>query len=146
MHQVLKDYLSGVDTTQFNAYGVQDVDGDGTGELLLFRGDGNMTRIVTVRDGEAVPLLEGSCLYLCGSGRIEQWGEGAGGETRAYYRVENQKAVPEQTLVYQWNEDQWYRSVGSDGSLISISFEEQQQITDLYPRKDVPTMPISNIR
>ena len=145
MHRVLKEYLSGVDTSQFWEYGVQDVDGDGTGELLLFVG-GNLTRIVTVRDGEAVPLLEGSCLYLCGSGRIEQWGEGAGGETRAYYRVENQKAVPEQTLVYQWNEDQWYRSVGSDGSLISISFEEQQQITDLYPRKDVPTMPISNIR
>ena len=145
MHRVLKDYLSGVDTAQFSAYGVQDVDGDGTGELLLFVG-GNLTRIVTVRDGEAVPLLEGSCLYLCGSGRIEQWGEGAGGETRAYYRVENQKAVPEQALVYQWNEEQWYRSVGSDGSLVSISYEEQQQITDLYPRRDVPTMPISNIR
>ena len=106
--RVLKEDLAGVDTSQFWEYGVQDVDGDGTGELLLFVG-GNLTRIVTVRDGEAVPLLEGSC-------------------------------------VYQWNEDQWYRSVGSDGSLISISFEEQQQITDLYPRKDVPTMPISNIR
>ncbi|MGM9549434.1 MAG: hypothetical protein ACI3V5_06275 [Faecousia sp.] len=122
------------------------MDGDGTGELLLFAGDGNLTRIVTVRDGEAVPLLEGSCLYLCGSGRIEQWSEGAGGETRAYYRVEHQKAVPEQTLVYHWNEDQWYRSTGSANSLEPISYEEQQQITDLYPRMGVPTMPISNLR
>lgn len=145
LHRVLKEYLSGVDTAQFGAYGVQDVDGDGTGELLLFTG-GSLTRIVTVKDGKAVPLLEGSCLYLCGSGRIEQWGEGAGGETRAYYRVENQKAVPEQTLVYHWNEDQWYASVGSDGNLEPISYEKQQQISDLYPRRDVPTMPISNLR
>ena len=145
MHRVLKEYISAVDTSQFREYGVLDVDGDGTGELLLFSG-GNMTRIVTVRDGEAVPLLEGSCLYLCGSGRMEQWGEGAGGETRAYYRVENQRAVLEQTLVYHWNEDQWYRTTGSSDSQVSISNEEQEQIIDLYPRMDVPTMPISNLR
>ena len=130
-------YLSSIDTYWIKYYALRDLDGDGQDELLLFNRDKTLSNMAGVLNGTAREILSGSSLYLCAGNVLEYWGEGSGGSGCTYYEVENNTAVPIESITYRGNNDQWYRDGDFDfmkEDLTPITNEEYQRIVDTYPR------------
>lgn len=116
-----------------------DTDDDGKQELLICRNNGK-DELVTVADGKIVRILHEYHLFPCKDGIIAQWGEGSGGETVAYYKIENQTPVILDIVKNLARDDTWYHT--SDASDIGhtsyktmnpITEEEAHKICMQYP-------------
>lgn len=113
----------------------QDMDGDGTDELLVNR-YGGLNEIVTIRDGKAESLLSASDLFLCKDNVIGQYGEGSGGSTIWFCKVENQQLKNLDCLVWMFQENAWYRSpdyTGEWDTMVPITEEERWAVVEQYP-------------
>lgn len=114
-----------------------DMDGDGLDELLGYcRGE---LDIVTIRDGKAESLLSdvlySNGFFLCADNVIGQYGEGGGGSTYWFYRIENQQLQNLDCLIFLFNESAWYRSPDYTGSLdtiVPISDKERKAVAEQY--------------
>ena len=82
--------------------------------------------------------LIASCIFLCEDGIIGKWGEGSGGETVCYYRMEGQEVVLVDVVVSPANEFNWYHSsdpntpIGSRKDMNRITKEDGQKICAQY--------------
>lgn len=119
-----------------------DMDEDGLKELLFYYVDrfgGTQPDIVTIREGKAVSLLDDALFdrdfFLCEDNVIGQWGEGSGGTTYWFYKVENQHLKNLDCLVFIYNESTWYRSpdyTGSWDTMVPINEEERKTVAEQY--------------
>ena len=118
-------------------YYYTDVDEDGKQELFISRNKGE-SELVTISDGEILPILREDDLFLCEDGVIGRWGEGSGGETVVYYRIENQTPVIIDVVVCPSNELTWYHSsdpnvqLGTTKNMDRITKEEGLKICAQY--------------
>ena len=82
--------------------------------------------------------LIASCIFLCEDGIIGKWGEGSGGETVRYYRMEGQEVVLVDVVVNPSNELNWYHTsdptaqLGTTKNMDRITKEEGQTICAQY--------------
>ena len=115
-----------------------DLNQDGEPELIIDYRNSSEMAIVTIVDGEPVIVIKGNCMFLCENGIIGSWGEGSGGETVRYYRIEGQDAVLVDVVVIPSNELNWYHSsdpntpIGSRKDMNRITKEEGQKICAQY--------------
>ena len=115
-----------------------DLNQDGEPELIIDYRNSSEMAIVTIVDGEPVIAINGNCMFLCEDGIIGSWGEGSGGETVCYYRMEGQEVVLVDVVVSPANELNWYHSsdpntpIGSRKDMNRITKEEGQKICAQY--------------
>ena len=115
-----------------------DLNQDGEPELIIDYRNSSEMAIVTIVDGEPVIAINGNCMFLCEDGIIGSWGEGSGGETVCYYRMEGQEVVLVDVVVSPANEFNWYHSsdpnipIGSRKDMNRITKEEGQKICAQY--------------
>lgn len=116
-----------------------DLDNDGIDELLVYSGV-TITDVVTIKNGAAESILSGFELFLSADGIIGDYGEGSGGCTVFFYKIEDQTAVKVECIVWLFSTCQWYRSTDFSGNwetLQPITDEERQEILEKYPCPDV---------
>ena len=144
-HAVLTDrvpsdqeiYDKYISDSEKGKYDYTDVDADGKQELFIGRNN-NESELVTISDGEIVRILYENHLFLCQGGIIGRWGEGSGGETVIYYKIENMEPVIVDVVVCPSNELTWYHSSDSDVQLGTtkdmdpVTKEEAQNICGQY--------------
>ena len=134
--QELDPYEAYISTVLKGEYRYEDLDGDGEEELFITRSIGS-SEIVTVVDGEIVKLLDGYHLFLCEGGIIGRYGEGAGGQTVVYYRIEDHEAVIVDAIMAQ-NDGTWYQGAVESVTHVSaknmtrITKEEVQKVIEQY--------------
>ena len=115
-----------------------DLNGDGRQELFIDSRKYEEKEIVTIVDGELVQVMEGNHMFLCEDGIIGRWGEGSGGETVRYYRLDGLEAVLVDVVVNPSNELTWYHSsdpdvpLGTTKNMDPITKEEGQKICAQY--------------
>ena len=77
-------------------------------------------------------------MFLCEDGIIGTWGEGSGGETVCYYRMEGQEVVLVDVVVSPANELNWYHTsdpnaqLGTTKNMDRITKEEGRKICAQY--------------
>ena len=119
-----------------------DLNQDGEPELIIDYRNSSEVAIVTIVDGEPVMVMDRSCTFLCEDGIIGKWGEGSGGETVCYYRMEGQEVVLVDVVVNPSNELNWYHTsdtnaqLGTTKNMDRITKEEGQTICAQYPLWD----------
>ena len=115
-----------------------DLNQDGEPELVIDYRNSSEVAIVTIVDGEPVMVMDRSCTFLCEDGIIGKWGEGSGGETVCYYRMDGQETVLVDVVVSPSNELSWYHTsdpnaqLGTTKNMDRISKEEGQKICARY--------------
>lgn len=120
-----------------------DLNQDGEPELIIDYRNSSEAAIVTIVDGKPVTVMDRTSIFLCEDGIIGTWGEGSGGQTVCYYRMEGQVVVLVDVVVIPSNELSWYHSsdpntpIGSRKDMNRITKEEGQKICAQYrPLKD----------
>ena len=115
-----------------------DLNQDGEQELIIDYRNSSKMAVVTIVDDEPMMVLEGNCMFLCEDGIIGTWGEGSGGETVRYYRMEEQEVVLVDVVVSPANELNWYHTsdpnaqLGTTKNMDRITKEEGQKICAQY--------------
>lgn len=115
-----------------------DLNQDGEPELIIDYRNSSEVAIVTIVDGEPVMVMDRSCTFLCEDGIIGKWGEGSGGETVCYYRMDGQETVLVDVVVNPSNELNWYHTsdpnaqIGTRENMDPITKEEGQKICAQY--------------
>lgn len=115
-----------------------DLNQDGEPELIINYRNSSEVAIVTIMDGEPVMVMERSHTFLCEDGVIGQWGEGSGGETVRYYRMDGQETVLVDVVVNPSNELNWYHTsdpdvqLGTTKNMERITKEDGQKICAQY--------------
>ena len=115
-----------------------DLNQDGEPELVIDYRNSSEVAIVTIVDGEPVMVMDRSCTFLCEDGIIGKWGEGSGGETVCYYRMDGQETVLVDVVVSPSNELSWYHTsdpnarLGTTKNMDRITKEEGQKICARY--------------
>lgn len=118
-------------------YQYVDVDADGKQELFIARSHGE-SELVTISDEQIVRILYEYHLFLCEGGIIGRWGEGSGGQTMIYYKIQNMEPVIVDVVVCPSNELNWYHSsdadvqLGTTKGMECITKEEGQNICGQY--------------
>ena len=115
-----------------------DLNQDGEPELIIDYRNSSEVAIVTIVDGEPVMVMDRSHTFLCEDGIIGKWGEGSGGETVCYYRMDGQETVLVDVVVNPSNELNWYHTsdpnaqIGTIKNMDRITKEEGQIICAQY--------------
>ena len=113
-----------------------DLNGDGEQELIIICKNGK-SKIVTISDGNVVDILSGWHLFLCEGGIIDRFGEGSGGTTVCYYKIENGEAVAVDVVVRKSNDGSFYRGTDPNAqNMPRISKEEARKIAQQYALLD----------
>lgn len=139
------------------SYGYTDLDGDGNEEMIVFEKDGNFYWVLTMVDGEAVPVylnmnfLEGHC-RVCEGGIIEvsdpSWNMEAGEEAVYYGYVQLQKGQPVTVEAVRQvkrgdGSDTWLHTDG-EGMETAITEGEAREIMASYRTVEVEKKPLSD--
>ena len=130
---LFSDYLKEAEDYQDTVQ--QDLDSDGTPELLIYR-YGGLNEVVSIESGAAVSVLCEHQLFLCGNGIIGRYSEGAGGHTAFFHQLIDGQFQIVECIVYHWHEDAWYRSpdfTANDATLVPITEDERMAILEKYP-------------
>ncbi len=125
-------------------YTLADVDNDGTDELLLGRGDGQLKEVVKMENGEVTIRF---ATYLCEGNILERYSpndtyvssDDIGKDVSYQYSTLSQWIV---TLYYLPESDQWIKVTGDEEDEI-ITALEARQIRGMYPRLELDMKPLS---
>lgn len=130
-------------------YALMDLNGDGTEELLLhcehylnYGGDENtFFQLITMRDGQIQPLIQGTDMYLCEGNVVEIPSDFPGLGSTHEYRTLSEFTELIVIIRYREQEDQWYRQ--TDEEAVAITKEEANAILAQYPRLGITFRPVS---
>ena len=140
-----EEYISRVDK---GSHIYVDLDKDGVEELFIYR-SGRTSEIVTISEGKVVTVMAANHLFLCDEGIVGRYGEGGGGRTMFYYRMENQAVVIVDVIVNTFHDDAWYRSTdpnleyASPENMTRITKEEAYEVSKQYAiaEENIPSKP-----
>ena len=124
--QELNPYEEYIASHEKGKYQYEDLDGDGEQELFISRNN-RESEIITMVDGKTMKVMEYNHLFLCKDGIIGRYGEGAGGQTVMYYRLENHEAIIVDVIMTQ-NDGTWYRGVVENE--LYVSSKTMNRITE----------------
>ena len=119
-------YEEYIATVAKGTYRYVDLDEDGIQELFIYRNSGT-SEVATVLDGQVERVFSASHMFLCEGGIIGRWGEGGGGQTLFYYKIENHEAVIVDIITTTYNDDTWYHS--TDANIQYVSPKTMNPIT-----------------
>ena len=121
-----EEYIS---STSKGKYLYEDLDGDGETELIIEYSKYDEKEIVTIVDGEPVQVMKENHLFLCEDGIIVRWGEGSGGSTVCYYRIDGQEALIVDAVMNLANDDSWYHA-SNVTDIRYLSYKTMDRITE----------------
>lgn len=130
-------------------YALFDVNGDGTDEMIIQFND-----ILSMKDGKSYKYFDlmsagigGGFFAPCENNTFELYNDLFANHRYYFYKAGPEGATFITGLIYDANEDSWYRSLdgGSfDTNREPITAEEAQRIRDSYRRIEVEMLPLIN--
>lgn len=134
------EYFEGSEEREYKSYTLQDLDGNGVPEMLIYQGD-SLRQVAAIRDGAVVTVLEDNGIFLCENGIVGHFSEGSGGCTVWFYQVNGTEADTLVCLVWLFHENVWYTSSDYSGdwnTLTPISDADRIRILSQYPSVEDP--------
>ena len=147
-YQAVVDYrLETTYNPENSSYLLYDVNGDGTEELIIQNCD-----FLSMKDGKSYKYFDlqddglGGVIFVpCENNTFELYNDLFANKRYYFYRAEAEGASFITGVIYDANEDIWYRSLDGgpyDENREQITTEEAQQIRDSFKRIDVDFLPL----
>lgn len=128
-------YFNTLEYKENKSYTLSDMDGNGVPEMLIWNDPNVLEELVTIEDGVPVSILKGYDIFLCEGNILGKYGEGSGGSTVWYYKIDGAQAKPLVCLVWLFEKDQWHNSpdfTGDWATMTPITKERQREILSQY--------------
>lgn len=128
-------YFNTLEYKENKSYTLSDMDGNGVPEMLIWNDPNVLEELVTIEGGVPVSILKGYDIFLCEGNILGKYGEGSGGSTVWYYKIDGAQAKPLVCLVWLFEKDQWHNSpdfTGDWATMTPITKERQREILSQY--------------
>lgn len=128
-------YFNTLEYKENKSYTLSDMDGNGVPEMLIWNDPNVLEELVTIEGGVPVSILKGYDIFLCEGNILGKYGEGSGGSTVRYYKIDGAQAKPLVCLVWLFEKDQWHNSpdfTGDWATMTPITKERQKEILSQY--------------
>ena len=128
-------YFNTLEYKENKSYTLSDMDGNGVPEMLIWNDPNVLEELVTIEGGVPVSILKGYDIFLCEGNILGKYGEGSGGSTVWYYKIDGAQAKPLVCLVWLFEKDQWHNSpdfTGDWATMTPITKERQKEILSQY--------------
>lgn len=128
-------YFNTLEYKENKSYTLSDMDGNGVPEMLIWNDPNVLEELVTIEGGVPVSILKGYDIFLCEGNILGKYGEGSGGSTVWYYKIDGAQVKPLVCLVWLFEKDQWHNSpdfTGDWATMTPITKERQKEILSQY--------------
>lgn len=128
-------YFNTLEYKENKSYTLSDMDGNGVPEMLIWNDPNVLEELVTIEGGVPVSILKGYDIFLCEGNILGKYGEGSGGSTVRYYKIDGGQVKPLVCLVWLFEKDQWHNSpdfTGDWATMTPITKERQKEILSQY--------------
>ena len=133
--QLYWEYFNALEYKDHKSYSLSDMDGNGVPEMLIWNDPNGLQEIVTIENGVPVSVIKGYDIFLCEGNILGKYGEGSGGSTVWYYKIDSTQVKPQVCLVWLFEKDQWHNSpdfTGDWATMTPITKERQREILSQY--------------